>query len=139
MSARILVLLLIFAIQACPFYCRLAVRGSSDQGPAVAACRCCGGTARQADCDPKDGSAPAQPSHPSPGDSGGRCICGGAVLDRSAPFEVSIERSHFDVVATTPIVAPAALGSRTFPDGPALSWRATPGRLVCCLNMSFLF
>jgi hypothetical protein len=136
MLARVLVPLLILAIQACPLYCRAPVNQSGTGGSAAGCC--CSHCAGDIVHDSRSDHGPARPVPGMPSQSGGQCICCGAVVERQAPFEVHVERSSLDVDANVAVSVPAATSGHAVAAASVLTYRTTPGRLVCCLNKSFL-
>ncbi len=137
MLTRILVPLLIVAIQACPFCCASATLASVNRDPSKSSC--CGGCccSHQQDVNHQSQGLPRR-SAPSPIGPGFQCVCSGAVVDRAKPFELRVERPLDDVVATVPLAAILPSHASFSIHSPAQHVRTTPGRLVRCLHMSFL-
>lgn len=137
MLSRILVSLLVVAIQACPLCCTQAMRAPLAHSAAAKplCCSCCCGLHRQGGDD--QSHAPRR-SAPGPADSGAQCICTGAVVDRAKPFELQVERTFDVVMATVPLAIISLSQPGVSLDSPSQQMRATPGQLVRCLHMSYL-
>ena len=139
MLPRVLVSLLIVAIQACPFCCAASRLEGMGLGRADSSC-CSRCALRQQKNDSPEHQSEGLPgqSEPNPVDSEGQCVCGGALIDKTKPFELKVERPLHDVVATVPLVVTLSAQAGFSIHSPAQHVRTTPGRLLCCLYMSFL-
>lgn len=142
MFPKFVVCLLIFTVQACPLRCTAMMvwTHTAAESPATPIPSCCPkcrlAYEKKCQSQTKRGM-PARPAQ-GPVENGCQCVCTGAVLEKAHPFRVSVERDINDLVAVTLHVGSNPSQTDSFENSPAQLRRTTPGRLVCCLNMSFL-
>lgn len=138
MLAKLLSILLVAAMLACPYRCRQVGSACSEEVAAPACCEHC--ACRQQRSDTQSPQAPHLP-HDGPCDDC-QCICGGAIVKDSTEYEVLL---HFAfMVDLHPNLSEALSAGLLDPIGHPPPDRlpddhaAPSGRDLCCLHMTFL-
>ena len=139
MTEKLIALVLAAVVIGCPLFGFAGVCGVSgsccapsepDRGDAPS---CCGSEDEACDEDPR----PCRPGKP-PADSPCSCFCGGAVVGKPAGDECLTRLENFGGLVTLAQGSSATDPARTSALPLSRFSRATPGRSVRCLLMSFL-